>query len=101
MARQPQGKIILYNYDAIQSESDERLCIALSPKTIALCLASIEYARWVKRWQSLTGTTIVQDAIEAITDNALSELMNESQECMCCDETNTILNQVSAGLNTV
>jgi len=101
MARQPQGKIILYNYDAIQSESNERICIALSPKTIALCLASIEYARWAKRWQSLIGTTIVQDEIEAITDNALSELMNESQECMCCDETNTILSQVNAGLNAV
>lgn len=99
MANQPQGKIFLYNYDAIQALDDERICIALSPKTIALCLSSIEYARWAKRWQSLVGTPIDTDTIEAITDNALSELMNESEECMCCGETNALLLQLQTLTN--
>lgn len=100
MAKQPQGKIFLYNYDAIQALDDTPICIALSPKTIALCLASVEYGRWAKRWQSLVGTTINTDTIEGITDRALSELMNESEACMCCDETNELLRQVSIMTNT-
>lgn len=97
MANQPQGKIFLYNYDAIQALDDEKICIGLSPKTIALCLASIEYARWEKRWQSLVGTPIVKDTIEAWADAAYNELMNESEACMCCEEEIALLRQLLSG----
>lgn len=100
MSNQPQGKIFLYNYDAILALGDEPICISLSPKTIALCLSSIEYGRWVKRWQSLTGTAIVKDTVESITDKALSELLSDGGDCMCCPETNEVLRQMMSIQNT-
>src|SRR5262245_7852187 len=70
-------KGILFNYDAVREESEDRCLFCLTKQQVAYLLASLEPARWKTRWYSPTDQEIDTDWLDAVFSALEVELMTD------------------------
>ena len=71
------GKVILLDYDFIETMDEETKCRCISERTIQMLLTMTEFLFWDKRWY---GENVDHEKIQIWAGKAVRELMDD---CDC------------------
>jgi len=88
-------KGLLFNYDFVKGESEDRCLFCLTKQQVAYLLSSLEPARWKTRWYSPTDADIDTDWLDAVFSKLEAELMTDH-----CDLDST-LTTIQNSLTTI
>jgi hypothetical protein len=91
----PVYKPLIFDYDFIRQQSEDRCFYCLSKQQAAALLAGALFLHWRTRWKSPTGETLDMDWIDAFASELEGELMADH-----CD-IDTALTEITNSITTI